>query len=312
MTTILVTEFIDEDALRAFPADWTVRYEPTLVDDRGALLVAAPTVDAVIVRNRTQVDAGLLEAAPRLRAVGRLGVGLDNIDVPACEARGIAVLPATGANAASVAEYVIGVALSLVRGAFGAADAIASGAWPRAELGRGSEIGGRTLGLLGAGLIAREVAVRGAALGMRVIAHDPFVHADASVWGTMERVEFDALIERSDLLSLHVPLTDGTRDLVDRAVLGRMKPSAVLVNTARGGIVDETALIAALRDGRLGGAALDVFADEPPNEPNRFADVPNLILTPHIAGVTREANERVSALTVKNVMRALGESEGRT
>ena len=306
MTEILITEFMDEDALQAFPPDWTVRYEPTLVDDRDALLAAASTVDAVIVRNRTRVDADLLEAASHLRAVGRLGVGLDNIDVPICEARGIAVLPATGANAASVAEYVIGAALLLVRGAFGATDTISNGAWPRAELGRGGEIGGRTLGLLGAGLIAREVAARGAALGMQVIAHDPFVDADAPVWETIERVAFDALIERSDILSLHVPLTDGTRGLIDQAVLDRMKPGAVLVNTARGGIVDEAALVAALRDGRLGGAALDVFAHEPPKNPNRFADVPNLILTPHIAGVTSEANRRVSALTVENVVRALG------
>lgn len=308
---VVVTEFMDEAALEGFGPAFVVRYDPTLVDDRAAALAALADADAVIVRNRTQVDADLLAAAPRLCAVGRLGVGLDNIDLEACATRGVSVHPATGANAASVAEYVIAAVLSLVRGAFGSTAVMIAGEWPRAALGQGGEVGGRTLGLVGFGTIAREVAARARALGMRVIAHDPHLASGDATWGGTEPVTFDALLERADALSLHVPLTDATRGLIGADALRAMKPTAVLVNTARGGIVDEAALADALRSGRLAGAALDVFASEPPGEAAAvFADCPNLVLTPHIAGVTAEANGRVSQLTVANVRRALVNEEG--
>ena len=303
---VVVTEFMDEAALDGFGEGFEVRYAPALVDDRAAMLDALADADAVIVRNRTQVDAELLAAAPKLRAVGRLGVGLDNIDLAACAVRGIAVHPATGANAASVAEYVIGAVMTLVRGAFHSNAAMLAAEWPRVALGRGGEVGGRTLGLVGYGTIAREVAVRASALGMTVIAHDPMLDAAGPAWGGTEPVALDALLARADAVSLHVPLTDGTRGMIDADALGRMKPGAILVNTARGGIVDEAAVAAALRSGALGGAALDVFEEEPLGEAAAtFAGCPNLILTPHVAGVTAEANERVSHLTVANVRRAL-------
>ena len=201
---------------------------------------------------------------------------------------------------------MIGVAITLVRRAFDATDRIADGAWPRTALGRGGEIGGRTLGLFGFGTIAREVAVRARALGMSVSAHDPHLSASDPAWNGTENVAFQALLARSDVLSLHVPLTDQTRGMFDAAVLTRMKPTAVLINTARGGIVDEQALVRALHDDTIAGAALDVFEAEPPTDPALFENVPNLILTPHIAGVTDEANRRVSAMTVRNVRHALG------
>lgn len=308
---VVVTEFMDEAALEAFGPAYAVRYDPALVDDRAATLAASADADALIVRNRTQVDADLLAAAPSLRAVGRLGVGLDNIDLDACAARGVSVHPATGANAASVAEYVIAAVLTLVRGAFGSTDAMVAGDWPRAALGQGGEVGGRTLGLVGYGLIAREVAARARALGMHVVAHDPHLAPSDPAWGETEPVAFDALLERADAVSLHVPLTDATRGLIGAAALRAMRLTAVLVNTARGGIVDERALADALRAGRLAGAALDVFASEPPGEAaSVFTGCPNLVLTPHIAGVTAEANRRVSHLTVANVRREL-ENEGR-
>ena len=310
MRRVLVTEVMDEAALDAFGPDFDVRYEPDIVDDRTATLARVRDVDAVIVRNRTQVNAELLEAAPSLRAVGRLGVGLDNIDLPACRARGVEVLPATGANAASVAEYVIGAALVLVRGAFRSTEDVRNGGWPRGQLGAGGEIGGRTLGLVGFGTIAREVARRAGALGMGIVAHDPNLATGDAAWSegpTVDPVDLPALLSRSDVVSLHVPLTDATRGMLDAAALAAMRPGAVLINTARGGIVDEAALVRALRSGRLGGASLDVFATEPLDREaaSRFDDVPNLILTPHIAGVTSEGNARVSGLTVANVMAAL-------
>lgn len=304
---VIISEFMDEAVLGSFDTAYEVIYDPALVDNRPRLLAMLGGAQGLVVRNRTQVDPELLAAAPHLKVVGRLGVGLDNIDIAACKARAIAVCPATGANAASVAEYVIASALILIRGAFYANGQMTAGAWPRGAL-MGGEIGGRTLGLWGYGSIAREVAKRAKALGMRVTAHDPFLPAEADAWRDVTRcAEPAALLSTSDVLSLHVPLTDATRGLIDVAALAAMKRSAIVINTARGGVVDEEALVAALKSGRLGGAALDVFDTEPltTDVAARFEGVPNLILTPHIAGVTVEGNQRVSEITVRNVMQVL-------
>ncbi|MGU3469378.1 NAD(P)-dependent oxidoreductase, partial [Methylobacterium sp. C33D] len=310
MPKVIISEFMDEAAIAAELAGLDVVYDPGLVDRPADLAAAVAQADALIVRNRTQVRGALLDAARDLKVVGRLGVGLDNIDVPACRTRGIAVYPATGANDGAVAEYVVATALLLLRGAYGASAAVAAGAWPRNAL-MGREIAGQRLGLVGFGSIARETARRAAALGMRVAAHDPFVAADDPAWnpasGPVQSRALDALIAGSDVLSLHVPLTDRTRGLIDAAALARMPKGAILINAARGGVVDEAAVAQALRSGHLGGAALDVFDREPLDAAAGavFADVPNLILTPHIAGVTQESNVRVSAVTARAVRRHL-------
>ena len=264
------------------------------------------TAKGLIVRNRTQVRGALLEAATRLKVVGRLGVGLDNIDMAACDARGIVVRPATGANDLSVAEYVITSALLLLRGAYHSADAVAAGQWPRGRL-MGREISGKVLGLVGYGAIARETAMRAEALGMRIIGFDPFLDEGAPQWGRTAKVTLETLLQSADVVSLHVPLTAETRNLIDDKALKSMKPDAILINAARGGVVDEAALAALLREGHLGGAALDVFETEPVSAQDgaKFADIPNLILTPHIAGVTAESNVRVSQVTVANVLSVL-------
>ena len=312
MPKVIISEFMDEAAIAAELAGLDVVYDPGLVDRPEDLAAAAARADALIVRNRTQVRGALLDAARDLTVVGRLGVGLDNIDLPACRARGIAVYPATGANDGAVAEYVIASALLLLRGAYGATARVAAGTWPRNAL-MGREIAGQRLGLVGFGAIARETARRAAALGMAVAAHDPFVAADDPAWnpatGPVQSRALDALIAGSDVLSLHVPLTDRTRGLIDAAALARMPKGAILINAARGGVVDEAAVARALRSGHLGGAALDVFDREPLDAAAGavFADVPNLILTPHIAGVTQESNVRVSAVTAQAVRRHLTE-----
>ncbi len=303
---VIITEFMDESALGGFAPGTDITYEPSLVDDRSRLFDLASKADALIVRNRTQVDTALLNAAPGLRAIGRLGVGLDNIDMAACAERNIAVFPATGANTLSVAEYVITAALVLRRTAFASNDAMIAGEWPRNAL-MGAEVSGATMGLLGYGQIARATAARAEALGMQIIAFDPMLPAGDPAWGDTERLTFPDLLARADVLSLHVPLTPETRGMLDGTALAAMKPGAILVNTARGGIVDEAALAEALKSGHLGGAALDVFATEPLNAEAAqvFAGIPNLILTPHIAGVTQEANVRVSTLTVAQIRKAL-------
>lgn len=308
MSEIIVTEFMDEAILREGLAGHEVLYDPGLVDRPADLLALAGQARALIVRNRTQVRGDLLAAATRLEVVGRLGVGLDNIDVEACRERGIAVHPATGANDLSVAEYVLTAALVLLRGAWFATDRVLSGAWPRNDL-MGREVSGKVMGLVGFGAIARQVADRARALGMQVMAHDPFVLPDDPAWPLhgVAPMPMDVLLARADVVSLHVPLTAGTRHLIDAGALARMKPDAVLINAARGGVVHEPALADALRARRLGGAALDVFETEPLSAAaaGPFAGCPNLILTPHIAGVTTESNLRVSAVTVEAVARAL-------
>ena len=304
---VVISEFMDGAAVARLAGAHPTLYDETLVDRRGELKERLATAQALIVRNRTQVDADLLAAAPALRVVGRLGVGLDNIDVAACAVRGIAVIPATGANTVAVAEYVIGTALSLLRGAYGATAAVAAGEWPRPALSRGRELAGKTLGIVGFGTIGRAVAALARALSLRVIGCDPALAADAPVWAeawTQARPLAEVLAA-ADVLTLHVPLADSTRALLDAARLATMKPDAVLINTSRGGIVDEAALAAALRAGRLGGAALDVFATEPLPAGSPLAGCPNLILTPHIAGVTRESNVRVSTLIADQVAAAL-------
>ena len=309
MKRVLVSEFMDEAAFEGFCSDFEVTYAPHLVDDRKALLNSIGKFEALIVRNRTQVDAELISAATHLRAVGRLGVGLDNIDLDFCRAREISVLPATGANAASVAEYVIGSALVLVRGAYSSSDKMLAGEWPRSTLGAGGELAGRTIGLVGFGTIARETAERARSLGMCVAAFDPHVPAEDKAWHGVKKSTLEELFSISDILSLHVPLIVSTRHLIDESAIKKMKSTAILVNTARGGIVDEVAVVEALWNGSLGGAALDVFETEPMtfDSAELFKDVRNLILTPHIAGVTDESNVRVSTMTVRNIVNALSD-----
>jgi len=304
---IVISEFMDAPAVARLEQRYEVDYRPQLVDEGAALAAALASADAWIVRNRTQVRGALLEAARRVRVIGRLGVGLDNIDVGACEARGIRVIPASGANAESVAEYVIAMALVLLRGAYLSSAEVAAGKWPRAALSTGREAGGKTLGLVGFGSIGRIAASKARALGMRAVGHDPHVSDADPAWARrgVQPLPLDALLAASDVVSLHLPLTPQTRGLFGQDRLARMKRGAVLVNTARGGIVDEEALARLLRDGHLGGAALDVFDTEPLAAGSALAGAPRLVLTPHVAGVTLESNERVSSLIAEKVAEAL-------
>ncbi len=304
---IVITEFMDEPAVAQLAAQHDVLYDPKLVDDAPHLLREAAGADAIVVRNRTQVRGELLGALQRCRVVGRLGVGLDNIDVAACEARGITVIPATGANALSVAEYVVGTAMLLLRGAYQSAAEMAGGQWPRTALSNGREVSGKTLGLVGFGSIGQLTARLAQGLGMTVVAFDAMMDAANPVFAQtgVRCITLDELTTSADVISLHVPLLAATRNLFDAQRIAAMKPGAVLINTARGGVVDEAALAAALKAGQLGGAAIDVFVVEPVPASNVWAGCPNLLLTPHIAGVTAEANERVSALIAERVLQAL-------
>jgi (S)-sulfolactate dehydrogenase len=307
MTRVLVTEFMDGSALAFLKNRVQVDYVPDLFERHDELLQRVETADALIVRNRTRVTSDLLAAAKNLTAIGRLGVGLDNIDQQAAAIANIQVLPATGANAIAVAEYVMSAMLHLRRPMTTGFQAMIGGDWPREQF-IGGEISGKTIGLVGFGQIAQFVALRAAAFGMRVAYFDPHLTSENTELEALRSKSLDELLAVADCVSIHVPLNDETYRLIDSERFAQMKTGAILINTSRGGIVDERALIHHLKTGHIGGAALDVFEDEPLDQLRgaQFEGIDQLILTPHIAGVTHESNHRVSQVTAENVLRALG------
>lgn len=303
---ILITEFMEQGAVDRLRAEFDVTHDPNLFLDSDRLAGMMADIDGLIVRNRTQVRGAVLDQAERLKVVGRLGVGLDNLDTAALDARGIPYFPATGANSLSVVEYVLTSAMVLLRGAYFANAAMLAGRFPKAELlGRESE--GKTMGLIGYGAIAQDLAIKAKALGFTILAYDPYLPADHPAWAHATSASPSDMAGQADVISLHVPLTDGTQHLVDAAFLAAMKSDAILINAARGGVVDEDALCAALKSGQIGGAAVDVFEEEPLGAESaaKFADLPNLILTPHIAGNTVESNVRVSGVVADRVAEVL-------
>ncbi len=307
MARIVITEFMDERAVEQLAAQHDVVYDPKLVDDAPRLLAEASQCHAMIVRNRTQVRGDVLAAMQHCKIVGRLGVGLDNIDVTGCEAKGMKVVPATGANALSVAEYVITSTMLLLRGAYAATDDVIAGRWPRNALSNGRETAGKTMGVIGFGSIGQTTARLARGLGMHVMAYDPMMAVTSPIYAEQGAIaaSLSAVISIADVVTLHVPLVDSTRDLFNAERLASMKAGAILINTSRGGIVDMDALVDSLKSGHLGGAAIDVFEQEPMSASPMYEGCPGLLLTPHISGVSTESNERVSFLIADKVLEAL-------
>jgi len=247
--------------------------------------------DALIVRSATKVTAELLDKAAKLRAVGRAGVGVDNIDLEAATKRGVLVMSTPGGNAISVAEHTFALLLALARQVPRLDKAIHEGRWEKSSAA-GTEVRGKTLGLIGLGRIGTEVAVRAEAFDMRVLAYDPYISEAAAREVSVELVPLEKLLAESDFVSLHTALSPATQNLINAATIEKMKKGARLINTARGELIDEAALAEALKSGKLAGAAVDVFAEEPPkNSP--LVGLPNVIATPHVAGSTTEAQEEV-------------------
>ena len=270
-----------------------------------ALVPLVREIDAWIVRGATKVTRRLIGEALRLRWVARAGAGLDNIDVAAAKERGIAVLNVPGANAVAVAELVFGLLLGLLRKIPAADASLRRGEWEKSRF-QGRELRGKTLGIVGLGKIGRAVAKRAQAFEMTCVGHDPLVSdADARALG-VEPLSLDALLARADIVTLHAPMLAETKGLFGAAQFARMPKGAILVNAARGGLVDEAALIEALRSGQLGGAALDVFGEEPPRDWT-LVNLPNVVATPHVGAATVEAQEAVGEEIVKLLLAAMAQ-----
>lgn len=302
---VVITELIWPEGLEVLSQQSEVGYDPDLWKKPEELKKMLTDADAIIVRNQTKVSAGLLEAAPQIKVVGRLGVGLDNIDVAACKQAGIAVVYARNANAVSVVEYVFAAMLSFSRRLERADEDVKSGNWSRKRFTL-SELYGKTLGLIGIGEIGTRLAARARAFGMNIIGYDPFLppfEVACAEFGVC-LTNLEQVLTQSDFISLHVPLNDKTRNLINKENLAMMKPNAYVINTSRGGIINEDNLYVALKSKQIAGAALDVLSQEPPVG-SPLLELDNLILSPHIAGLTEEAQIRTSVLVAREVCKVL-------
>lgn len=306
MPRILVAEPIAEPGreLLAAAHDTSVRLglsRPELL----AVLAEKEGWDALVVRSQTRVDAELLAAAaPRLAVVGVASVGTDRIDLAAATRAGVMVVNAPTGNTIAAAEHTMALMLALLRRIPSADASVRRGEWERAKY-VGAELRQRTLGIIGLGKIGRAVARRAAAFEMRIMAHDPLLTADQATEHSARLVGLPELLARADVISVHVPLTPQTRGLIGQAQIEAMKPGAVLLNVARGGLIDEAALAAALHSGHLGGAAIDVFTTEPMADDNPLRAAPNTILTPHLGASTAEAQDRVAVEMAEQLLLAL-------
>ncbi|MDH3463459.1 MAG: NAD(P)-binding domain-containing protein, partial [Acidimicrobiia bacterium] len=305
---VLVTDKISESGMAALRDD--PRFEVMIEDDSTSPRFedGLAEAEALVVRSATTVGGEMMDRAPRLKVIGRAGVGVDNIDIRAASDRGIAVVNAPSGNTIAAAELTMALILSTVRHVAAADASIRAGNWDRAAF-TGVELKGRRLGLIGAGRIGAEVAIRCTAFGMDVIIYDPYLSEDRAREIGSRLTNLDEVIETSDVISLHVPLTDETRNLLDAATFDRMKPGTFVVNVSRGGVVNEAALAAALASGHLGGAGLDVYEDEPLSENSPLRTAPHLTLTPHIGASTVEAQDHVAVEVAQTVTRILADGD---
>ena len=298
---ILVSDGLSDAGLRLLATAGEVTANPKITPEE--LLAALPEYDALVVRSRTKVTAKVIAAGTKLKVIGRAGVGVDNIDVPAAVAKGITVVNSPLAASVAVAELTIGLMLAMARGIAAADATLKANKWEKSAF-MGVELDGKTLGVLGIGRIGAETAKRAAALGMKVIAYDPALQPDQIKARFAEPATFDEVLAKADYVSLHLPLTAANKGLLGEAQFAKMKKGARLVCAARGGVVDEAALKAALDSGQLAGAALDVFAAEPP-EAGSIATHPKVVATPHIGAQSHEAQTRAGIAIAEEVVAGL-------
>ena len=304
MYRVLVTDTLAESGLDILrqASDVELDYRAGLKGED--LLAAVAQSDALITRSGTAVTPELVNAGTRLRIIGRAGVGLDNVDVEACTARGILVINAPTANIMSATEHTMAMLLALCRNIPEAHASVRRGEWTRSKF-MGVELDGKTLGIIGLGRIGSRVTVRARGFGMRVIACDPFIADSAFERVNATRVTLEQLLAQADVITVHTPLTEETRGMIGAEEIAKMKDGAIVLNIARGGIYEEQALADALNSGKLSGAAIDVYEDEPPAKDHPLLTAKNIILSPHIGANTIEAQDRVAVQTSEMVVEAL-------
>lgn len=302
LPVVLIAEELAPSAVDALGDQVTVQH----VDgaDRDALLPALAAADAVLIRSATRIDAEALAAAPQLKVVARAGIGLDNVDIPEATARGVLVVNAPQSNIVSAAEQAVALLLSVARRTAAANDSMQRGEWKRSAF-TGVEIAGKTVGVVGFGRIGQLFAARLAAFDTTVLAFDPYLQPARAAALGVRLVDLPTLLRESDIISVHLPKTPETLNLIGVEELKLVKPGVIIVNAARGGLIDERALADALLDGRVGGAGFDVFSTEPPGVDHPLRGVPNVVLTPHLGASTQEAQDKAAVSVARSVRLAL-------
>ena len=303
MTKILITEFINQNSLENLKKKFEIKYDEKIYENKLKLENIIHNYEGLIVRNKTQVDSNFLKKAKKLKFIGRLGVGLDNIDTEFCKNKNIHVQPATGMNADSVAEYVVSSSMSLIKKIPMFHNGTIKGEWPRTTI-RSAEINQKFLGIIGYGTIGKKVAKFCSKNGLKILAYDPYINEINDKEIDAKLSNLNEIYEKSDIISIHLPLTDETKNMINKSSFSKMKNNPIIINTSRGGIINENDLIDAYHEKIISGFALDVFENEPIESKfyNKIVPGMNCILTPHISGVTTESNIRVSDFIVKKIV----------
>ena len=303
MTKILITEFINQNSLENLKKKFEIKYDEKIYENKLKLENIIHNYEGLIVRNKTQVDSNVLKKAKKLKFIGRLGVGLDNIDTEFCKNKNIHVQPATGMNADSVAEYVVSSSMSLIKKIPMFHNGTIKGEWPRTTI-RSAEINQKFLGIIGFGTIGKKVAKFCSKNGLKILAYDPYINEINDKEIDAKLSNLNEIYEKSDIISIHLPLTDETKNMINKSSFSKMKNNPIIINTSRGSIINEDDLIDAYHEKIISGFALDVFENEPIESKfyNKIVPGMNCILTPHISGVTTESNIRVSDFIVKKIV----------
>ena len=303
MTKILITEFINQNSIDNLKKKFEIKYDEKIYENKLKLENIIHNYEGLIVRNKTQVDSNVLKKAKKLKFIGRLGVGLDNIDTEFCKNKNIHVQPATGMNADSVAEYVVSSSMSLIKKIPMFHNGTIKGEWPRTTI-RSAEINQKFLGIIGFGTIGKKVAKFCSKNGLKILAYDPYINEINDKEIDAKLSNLNEIYEKSDIISIHLPLTDETKNMINKSSFSKMKNNPIIINTSRGSIINENDLIDAYHEKIISGFALDVFENEPIESKfyNKIVPGMNCILTPHISGVTTESNIRVSDFIVKKII----------
>lgn len=304
MFHILIPDNLDKAGLNLLSATPDMTIQSAAKMSRDEVLAAIPNADALIIRSATKVDRSMLEAAPKLKLVGRAGVGVDNVDLNAATDRHVVVMNAPDGNTVATAELAFGLMLALVRQIPAAHASLHSGQWDRKSF-MGLELRNKTLGIIGFGRVGRAVAKRAQAFEMKVIAYDPYVPAEAARSVGVELLALDDLYAHADFITLHALVTDENKQMINAQSIAKMKKGVRIVNAARGQLIDEAALAQGIKEGKIAGAGLDVYTEEPPEKGNPLIGLPGVIHTPHLGASTLEAQDEVAIQIAQQTIDAL-------